>query len=245
MKRIVKIFATLSLVLSLIPTVKVLAMNDSVDENISLEEILSKEASAEEVNKVGQEIADKMSNASSNTRIGDEIWTLTDSTRLYSRRAIKGKYKIHVDSNTEYTQTVTVSLAATFTYSPTSSVQLSMTGGISARDTLTFRGPSNEYLSNGSLATHRIFIGILFGEIYQFTYRVTDKYSGRYLRTETTRGVVGGETHGLSQLMHVNSNGSITVGNINNNSVKTYSSFSAYKSALEAYSYACKNVIYF
>lgn len=245
MKKIFKIFATVSLVLSLIPTVEVFAMDNSVDKDISLEEILSKEATAEEVNRVGQEIADEMNNASSKTRTSGELWTLTGSTRLYSRRAIKGKYKTHVDSNTNETYSVTVSLAATFTYKPTSSTQISVTGGISTTKSKTFKGPSNEYLSNGNLATHRLFIGLTFGEIYQYTFRVTDKYSGRYLRTETTRGVVGDETFGLNQLMRVNSNGSITVGNIDNNSVKTYSSISAYKSALEAYSYTCKDVIYF
>ena len=85
----------------------------------------------------------------------------------------------------------------------------------------------------------------VFGEIYQYTYRITDKYSGTYLRTEKSKAVVGAETFGLNQLMRVNSNGSITVGNIDNNAVKTYASLSAYKNALEAYSYACKNVIYF
>lgn len=54
MKKLIKIIATLSLTLSLMPTVEVFAM-DSINENISLEEILSKEATPEEVNRVGQD----------------------------------------------------------------------------------------------------------------------------------------------------------------------------------------------
>ena len=244
MKKLIKIIATLSLVLSLIPTVEVFAM-DVIDDNISLEEILSKEATPEEVNKVGQGIADEMNNISSKTRMNEELWTLTDSTKLYSRRAIKGKYRTYIDSNTEETYSVTVSLSSTFTYKPTANTSISVTGGISSSKSKKFKGPSNEYLSNGNLATHRLFIGLTFGEIYQYTYRITDKYSGTYLRTEKSKAVVGAETFGLNQLMRVNSNGSITVGNIDNNAVKTYASLSAYKNALEAYSYACKNVIYF
>ena len=106
MKKLIKIIATLSLVLSLIPTVEVFAM-DVIDDNISLEEILSKEATPEEVNKVGQGIADEMNNISSKTRMNEELWTLTDSTKLYSRRAIKGKYRTYIDSNTEETYSVT------------------------------------------------------------------------------------------------------------------------------------------
>lgn len=45
--------------------------------------------------------------------------------------------------------------------------------------------------------------------------------------------------------MRTNSNGSITVGNVDNNGVKTYSSLASYKATLEKYSYACKNVVYF
>lgn len=84
-----------------------------------------------------------------------------------------------------------------------------------------------------------------FGEIYKYTYRITDKYTGNYIRTETVNSVVGAETFGLTHLMAVTSNGSITVANINNNKVKTYSSFSAYKAALQQYSYKCADVIYF
>ena len=165
--------------------------------------------------------------------------------KLYARRAIKGKYKTMVDSYTNKSYSVTVSLANVFTYRPTSKSQISVNGGISKTETRTLMGPTNEYLSNGKLATHRLFIGITFGEIYQYTYKVTDKYSGHYLRTETKNAVVGAETYGLTQLMCVNSNGTITVGNSNNNRVKTYSSLSSYKAVLEKYSYDCKNVIYF
>ncbi len=244
MKKLIKIIATLSLTLSLMPTVEVFAM-DSINENISLEEILSREATPEEVNRVGQEIADEKNKTSSNARMSGEIWTLTSSKRLYSRRAIKGQYRTHVDSNTDETYSVTVSLDGSFKYMPTANTEISLTGGISATKSKTFKGPQKEYLSNGNLATHRLFIGLTFGEIYQYTYRVTDKYTGTYLRTVTSKNVVGAETFGLNQLMRLNSNGSIVVGNIDNNAVKTYSSLAAYKTAVQKYSYTCKNVIYF
>lgn len=240
MKKIVEVIVMMSLIMSLMIPCEVLAL-DNTNENFLLKEILCKEASIEEVEKVGQEIANKKNNI----RTGGELWTLTDSTKLYSRRAIKGKYRTHVDSNTDVAYSVTVSLSPSFTYKPTNNTSISVTGGISASKSKTFKGPSNEYLSNGNLATHRLFIGITFGEIYQYTYKITDKYTGVYLRTEISREVVGAETFGLNQLMRVNSNGSITVGNIDNNNIKTYASLSAYKNALEAYSYTCKNVIYF
>lgn len=244
MKKIITIIATLSLLFPLAPTVEVFA-TDSIDENISLEEILSKEATSEEVNRVGQQIADEMNETSPKARTSGELWTLTSSKRLYSRRAIKGKYRTHTDSNTNEGYSVTVSLAATFSYEPTSNTKISVNGGRSQTVSKTLKGPQNERLSNGNLATHRMFIGITFGEIYSYTYKVTDKYTGTYLRTVTVRQVVGPETFGLSQLMRTNSNGSITVGNIDNDSVKTYGSLADYKSALDKYSYACKNVIYF
>jgi len=59
---------------------------------ISLEAILSKQATTEEINKVGQEIADQKNEMSSTVKSSGELWTLTSSKRLYSRRAIKGKY---------------------------------------------------------------------------------------------------------------------------------------------------------
>jgi len=140
---------------------------------ISLEAILSKQATTEEINKVGQEIADQKNEMSSTVKSSGELWTLTSSKRLYSRRAIKGKYRIHTDSSTKET------------------------------------------------------------------------YTGSYLRTETSSQVVGAESFGLNQLMRVNSDGSVTVGNVDNDAVKTFSNLAAYKKALEKYSYTCKNVIYF
>ena len=55
---------TMSLFFSLVPTSNVYAI-DNKNENISLEEILSKEATKEEVHEVGQNIADQKNGLSS------------------------------------------------------------------------------------------------------------------------------------------------------------------------------------
>lgn len=245
MRKLVKIIIAMSLILTLVPVTEAFAM-DTKKENISLEEILSKQATKEEIDEVGQKIAEQHNKSSDQTRTGGELWTYVDSELVYSRRAIKGKYRIGVESETNVTYTVTVTLDGTFAYKPTSSIEISVSGGISGSYSKTFRGPSSsEKLSNGKKADERLFIGLTFGEIHKYTYRVTDKYTGAYLRTETVNSVVGAETFGLNQLMCVNSDGSITVGNHDNDAVKTYASLAAYKAALQKYSYTCKDVIYF
>lgn len=88
-------------------------------------------------------------------------------------------------------------------------------------------------------ASERVFLGLTFAEIYQYTYNVTYKYSGKHLRAETKNAFVKPETFGLNQLMAVNSDGSIIVGNKENTKTKKYSSFSSYKSQLEKATYTC------
>jgi len=220
---------------------------ESTEENSNpdIDEILKKEASEEEINAVGQSIADEQNEISNKSRTTGELWTYVSKSQVYSRRAIKGKYKTKIQKNTSATYSVTVSLASQFKYTYNSTSSITVNGGISATKSATLKGPNGQKLSNGKVADYRIFIGITFGEIYKFKYKVTDKYSGALLRYEYKNSVVSPETFGLNHLMVVNSNGSITVGNKENTKTKNYSNFSAYQSALEAYSYTCKNVIYF
>lgn len=223
--------------------IRVFASEEVLDP--SLNDILNYSVSDEEAEEVGKKIADEKNKQSSFARTSGELWTYQSKEKLYGRKAIKGKYRVKVEDNTSSTYSVTVNTSGTFKYQATAKTSLSLTGGGSVTKTKTFSGPKNAKLSNKKKADYRIFIGLTFAEIYQYTYKVTDKYSGKYLRTVKKNSMVGSETVGLNQLMAVNSNGSITVGNKENTKVKNYSSFSAYQSQLEKSSYTCKNVIYF
>lgn len=218
---------------------------NAIEMNDDLDTILSKEVTQEEVLEVGKDIENQLNKQASKQRMDEQIYQLQSSKKLYSRQAIRGKYGQQVSSHTDQTYSVTVKLDASFSYKATSTVTLGMTGGVSYTKSLTLKGPDGDKLADGKKATHRLFFGLTFGEIYQYKYNIVEKYSGRVVGTKTVNSVVGAETFALSQLMSVNSNGSITVGNKDNTKVKTYSSLSTYKNALQAYNVTCKNVYYF
>lgn len=240
LKKAVLFLICVGMVLSNFTNVNAIEMNDN-----DLETILSRESTQEEVLKVGKDIENQLNAQSSKQRMDEQIYRLKSSKKLYSRQAIRGKYGQQVATHTDETYTVTVKLDATFSYKASDTVQLSITGGGSFTKSLTLKGPNGEKLPNGQKATQRLFFGLTFGEVYQYNYDIVEKYSGRVVGTKTVNNVVGAETFALSQLMSVNANGSITVSNKENTKVKTYSSLSAYKNALQAYNVTCKNVYYF
>lgn len=213
-------------------------------EDIDLENILSREATIEEVEEVGKRI-EQEKNSNNKARMDEEVWSLKTKTKLYSRRAIKGKFGKKVASYTDETSTISVSLSAKFDYKPTSDTTLSLTGGISKSDSITYKGPNGEKLPNGQKADARLFFAIMYGEIYRYQYEVRTKYTNSFVRYEYVDAVVAPEVFALSQLMTLNSGGSITVANKNGTACKNYSSLSAYQSALQKSSYACEQVYFF
>ena len=207
----------------------------SAKDDIDLENILSRDATIEEVEEVGKRI-EQEKNSNNKARMDEEVWSLKTKTKLYSRRAIKGKFGKQVASYTDETSSISVPLSAKFDYKPTSTVTLSVTGGITKSASVTYKGPNGEKLPNGQKATARLFFAIMYGEIYQYKYEVRTKYTNSFVRYEYVNAVVAPEVFALSQLMTLNSGGSITVANKNGTACKNYSNLA---------SYACEQVYFF
>lgn len=84
-------------------------------------------------------------------------------------------------------------------------------------------GPGTERLSNGYAATRRAFFTIGRGEAVRYRYRITDQYSGAFLRYETQTLVANKNTTKFSQLIYVNGSTYI-ISNASVTAVKTVSS---------------------
>ncbi|MGL5801780.1 MAG: hypothetical protein ACRCX7_04270 [Cetobacterium sp.] len=113
-------------------------------------------------------------------------------------------------------------------------IKLSGTGGFSYSKSHTFFGPrGNVPLANNSnygYLTHNVSVGIVKGDIKKYTYKVYDKYSGKYLRTEVKTNAL--KKDAFSYTLGVQELSSTKVEKANGRSYRTYSSFTSFRNTI-------------
>ena len=193
------------------PTVKELAALDSSITPLTDEEITY--LSIADGERIAEELAQK-------ARADGEIYTLVKVTPLTSEAAVATKYIDLIPSGTSKGKTVGFSFSAN-----TKIKDITITAAFSSSTSRTHSGPSaGQKVGGGSLAaTHSYFIGVQYGVLNEYEYRVTNKYSGQVIRTEKARGLTSTLVTSFALGANIG-NPTVTIENSNRNKTKTFTS---------------------
>ena len=172
----------------------------------------------------GQKYADEMNKKNSMTRMDEEVWTLVgDPMVLCGTDAITGDFGRFVAIGQTLTETMSYSISAGYQYKG-----FTVEVGFSGSKTESYNGPNDgTKIANGKPATHRAFFTIVTGKLVKYTYRVTQKYSGAYIRTETRTMFEDKKEKVCSALVYSPST-SIYFNNADENKTKYLANYSTY-----------------
>lgn len=194
LKKLLYCFMTLALLMSGTNT---LVFAEDLENNTVL--LIEDDEITENMIEVGESYAQEKS--ISRARTDGELWTLQSYKTVVSHGPIKAAFGAFVPSGETKTETCSWSVSAG---TAVSGYPLSVS--VSGSKSIKKSGPSSsDTLTNGKSATHRSFFSVGYGRLVKYTYKVTSKYSGNYLRTETKYMYSDVSTLSCSQLVHINS----------------------------------------
>lgn len=183
--------------------------------------------------EVGEEYAKEM-NGDSRLRMDEEVWTLKSSTTVVSHGSIKAGFGDIVPVGESRTKTCSWSVS-----SGTNIKGYTLGASVSGSKSITQSGPSSsDKLADGKKATHRAFFSVGYGRLVKYTYEVTQKYSGNFVRTETRYMYSDVSTVSCSQLIMLNGS-TVYVEDVTGTKVKSAGTLSNYKSKFSAIDGTC------
>lgn len=211
MKKIFLILVGISLVLVCMPFSDVNAL-----ETISLQD--GDTSITQNVIDVGNEYARKMEELSRKARMDEEVWSLTSTQVVVPYNTLKISHGDFVEPGSSITRECSWSIGVGV---PIGNTGVSLSVSVSDSTKITRSGPSSsDRLANNVKATHRSFFAVGKGKVVRYTYRVTSKYSGTFIRNQTVTQAADVTTLSCSQLVNINGN-NLTVENADGNKVRT------------------------
>ena len=203
------------------------------EDFITKETLLKGLKYADEMSKTSND--SKTDNGNSAKASGYETWTITGTETLRAYGVIKGNYKGkkavgESSGSTPFSFTVNGTIFG-----------IELSAGTTFNTSSTWSGPSGtELVKSGVYATHRYYSQVGSGTITKFTYTVTDKYTGEYLRTETRTYITNETSNVYGNLGNLNaSTGQLVVRSATSSSYKTLSesSWIGYVNSTSVWSY--------
>lgn len=148
---------------------------------------------------------------------GYETWTITNAETIKPYGIVYGDY-----NGAKLTAGQSNTFGFSLSLNVISSIGLSATATWSI--TQSFSGPSgSDLVTTGVFATHRVFSAIMKSSVVKYTYRVTDMYTGVYLRTETRTYSANNATETYSNFVNINpSSGLFMIRSASNSNYKSY-----------------------
>lgn len=182
--------------------------------------------------KTGEDYAKKMS-VNPLVRMDGELWEVTSSSTAISYGVVKAAFGDLVPVGESRTKDCGWSVSA-----GTKIKGFTLSVGVSGKKSIRQSGPSSsDSIAGGKAATHRAFFAVGYGRLVKYTYRVTQKYSGAYLRTEIRYIYADVSTESCSQLINLNGS-TVTAENVNK--IKTRSaSLATYKAKFSSIDGTC------
>lgn len=161
----------------------------------------------------------------SNARMSGEIWTITSTKTVVPYGTVGTKFVKKISAG----QTQAQSSSVSFTISgKIKNFQLAF--GTSFSKTQSFSGPSGTEAVGSRFATHRMINSIARGTVTQYTVRITDKYSGNFIRNHTYNALTNYDADLYGNLVSKLADGTIYVRNAVNSNVKGFSNETYYRS---------------
>lgn len=131
---------------------------------------------------------------------GYETWTITSAVTVVPYGVVKGNYS--------------GKLAAGVTDSSTFNFSIGISGSIKGvtidasatwSTSTSYSGPTGtEVVASGYYATQRVFSALASASVVRYTYRVTDQYTGAYLRTEYRNYAANKSINTYANLVNIN-----------------------------------------
>lgn len=153
-----------------------------------------------------------------NLSSGYETWTITSAVTIVPYGVVKGLYKTKVAVG------MTQSTSYDFSFGLSGSIKgAPIDASVSWSKTTSYSGPSGtEIVASGYYATHRVFSALGSAKVVKYTYRVTDMYTGSYLRTEIKNYAADVTTNTYANFVNINpSTGAFKVKSASSTSFKT------------------------
>lgn len=182
---------------------------------------------------VGENYAKEMS-TNTRTRMDGELWTLQSASTVVSHGPIKASFGeiVPVGESRSKTCSWSVSVGTTI-----KGYKLAST--VSGSKTITQNGPSsNQKLADKKSATHRSFFSVGYGRLVKYTYKITQKYTGVFIRNETKYLYADVSTESCSQLIQL-SGSTVYAENLARTKVKNAGTLSNYKNKFSKIDGSC------
>ncbi|MDR1550742.1 MAG: hypothetical protein LBT06_19460 [Hungatella sp.] len=181
------------------------------------------ESITQNVIDVGNSYANQMS-GNVNTRADGEVWTLESTTTVIPYGAVKGSFGDIIPEGESKTKTCSWSISA-----GTDVRNYKISASVSGSKSITQSGPTaSTKLADGKNATHRSFFVVGYGKLVKYDYKVTQKYSGNFLRRETKYMFADVSTESCSQLIRLDGS-TVNAQNLNGSKVTSAGSLQNYK----------------
>lgn len=165
--------------------------------------------------ETGLNIQEKMNSS----RMNEEVWSLQSSVTHKAYGAIRGKFNEKLSAGTSSNKT------AVFNFNVSKIVKYNITLSASAKFTFSYtrNGPTGTEAVGNKKATHRYFVGVGSGKIMKYTFRITDKYSGRFIRNQVSYVATNLKSEGYGILGYLDTNKSeVTIRSIKNSTTRKY-----------------------
>lgn len=183
--------------------------------------------------EVGENYAKEM-NDNPLSRMDGEVYTLTSQRTVVSHGPIKAAFGDIVPIKESRTKSCSWSISA-----GTSVRGYKLGLQVSGSKSITQSGPGeNTKLADGKKATHRSFFAVGYGRLVQYNYKVTQKYSGAFVRNEVRYMYADVSTVSCSQLIQL-SGSTVHAENLQGTKVRHAGSLANYKSQFSKIDGSC------
>lgn len=165
--------------------------------------------------QTGIDLENKMNSA----RMNEEVWNLVSSSTYKAYGPIKGKYKERLACGAGS------GLKANFDLSIIKIVKygIALSGSATFTFEYTRKGPTGNESVGNNHATHRYFVGVASAKIMKYNYRITDKYTGNFIRNQTAYVATNKKSTTYGVLGYYNAaNDTVKIKSVANSKTKTY-----------------------
>jgi len=162
---------------------------------------------------------------------GYETWTITSAVTVVPYGVVKGSFLGKLAAGVTQTTAFNVNISIT-----TVIKGVAIDSSASWSTSISYSGPTGtELVAPGYYATHRVFSALGSASVVKYTYKVTDQYTGQYLRTEYRNYPANVTTNTYANLVNINpNNGSFKIKSTTSSSYLTISSESVWASKVNS-----------
>lgn len=158
-------------------------------------------------------------NKMNSVRMSIEVWILVFTSTYKAYGLIKEKYNEKLASG----EGKGVKVNFSFSISAVVKFGIKLNGSTTFNFEYYRNGPTGNEAVGNNHATHRYFVGVGSAKIMKYTFKITDKYTGAFIRNQTTYTATNAKSTTYGVLAYYNaSTDKVKVKSVSNSNTKTY-----------------------